>query len=146
MTDHVRKQIRVAAAAALDAAVEITATVYTSRVHSLATEKLPVILVYTTEEASERFAMGDSLQREVTLQVVGAVENTTGFDNDADELAAQIERALGVDATLGGLAKDLVLDATTIELVGDGDKPTGTVTLEYTAVYVTAASDPSNNL
>lgn len=143
---HVRQQIREAVANKLDAASEITAPVYKSRVHSLADVKLPAVLVYTTEESSERLSMDPELARECTLQIVAAVKNTGNFDDEADELSAQIERAMFSDRLLGGLAKELVLESTEIELVGDGDKPVGAVTLEYTVAYVTAISDPSVNL
>ena len=146
MTVHARNLIRDAVAQALTDAPAITQTVYPSRVRSIAPDSL---LVYTVDETSERDSMGPNggtLRRELTLQVVGIVAASADFDDLTDTLTADVEEVLGPDPTLGGLAKDLFLNTTEIELVGDGEKPVGTVTMGFIVEYVTTAADPSTTL
>lgn len=143
MSAHARQIIRDAVAATLAASPQIRAEVHASRVHSFAQDSLPVILVYTTEEASELLSMGGAMHRELTLLVIGAVAVTRNLDNDLDTLAAQVEAAIAADPSLEGKAKQTVLDRTAIEMTGEGDKRVGTVTLEFTVVYMTASADPA---
>lgn len=143
---HARTQIRKAVAAALANAQSVPATVYASRVHKLEPADVPYALVYTTEEASDRYSMDADLWREVTVRVVLVVRALDSFDDDADALAAAVESVLASDAVLAALVKSLVLRSTEIEYAGSQDVPVGTLTLEFNAAYATAASNPETLL
>lgn len=143
MTTHARQQIRDRVAAIIASHPAILAPVYASRVHTFAQEALPVLLVYTTEEGSERLSMGGAMHRDLTLLVIGAQAVTGGLDSDLDTLALQVETALSADTSLGIGVKETVLERTAIEMTGEGDYRVGTITLEFTVVYHTAANDPA---
>jgi hypothetical protein len=63
-----------------------------------------------------------------------------------DTIAEEIEAAMGVDETLNGLAEDLFLVATSIEINGDGEQPIGVLKLDYDVAYRTTISDPTTSL
>jgi hypothetical protein len=140
---HARQQIRDRVAAILAADAGVRCPVHASRVHTFEQDALPVLLVYTTEEGSEQLSMGGALHRELTLLVIAAQAVAEGLDAGLDTLAAQVETALAADVTFGIGVKHSVLERTAIEMTGEGDYRVGTVTLEFTVVYHTAANDPT---
>lgn len=148
MADHLRRQIRAAAVAALKSG---TAPPWGNRVHPsrrvpLAEADLPALCVYTTEEDSVLDA-GHNLRRGVSLVIEAVTQDNAALDDELDVLALAIEKALAADRTLGGLAYDAVLARTTIALqpVRDAQYRTGSAVLTYGVVYRTPVADPSIN-
>jgi hypothetical protein len=74
------------------------------------------------------------------------VKATSTVVDTLDTIAEEIEAAMGVDETLNGLAEDLFLVATSIEINGDGEQPIGVLKLDYDVAYRTTISDPTNSL
>jgi hypothetical protein len=74
------------------------------------------------------------------------VKATSTVVDTLDTIAEEIETAMGSDETLNGLAEDLFLVATSIEINGDGEQPIGVLKLDYDVVYRTTISDPTNSL
>lgn len=141
---HVRHQIRDHVATLLSATTELSGRVFASRVHPV--DNFPGALVYTLEETSEIVAAPFVLQRELSLEIVAYVKVSDTVDDDLDDLAAVIEAALAADPKLGGLAKTSFVNASAIELTGDGEKDVGTLTLTFVVVYMTAAATPQTAL
>jgi len=143
MTDHVRKQIRKAAVAALMDLPTTGARVFESRVYPLAEAQLPGLLVYTTVEDSGREDSATESMRDVTLLVQGVVRISDRIEDELDDLALEVEKALDALAE-GGLAKIYHgIQGTASDLAGeDVNKPHGTIALEFMYTYRTAKGAP----
>lgn len=144
---HQRKEIRLAVQAALVAADTAAETrVYASRMIPFRRIDLPAIAVYTLEESS---VDNDSAPRELTrtLQLVieAAVRATgTQIDDELDDLAEEIERAMHADETFGGKCGDSVLASTEMDLAEDGDRMIGILKLTYATTYYTYAPEDAD--
>jgi hypothetical protein len=136
---HLRQTIRETVKALLVAASTGAATrVFETRVVPWRTVELPAISVYTLDETSAHNNTAPrELTRELTLEIVAAVRATTDVDDQLDDLALQIERAMHRDWTLGNVVADSVLASTEIGVESSGDKPIGMVRLNYTITYRT---------
>ncbi len=147
MSDHVRKQIRKAAAAALIGLATTGSRVYESRVYPLNRAKLPGLLVFTTTEDSghDDSAMGDmELMRDVALQVHGVVRISENLEDEMDDIALEVERALDDLGTMDGLVKIYHgIQGTISTLAGEEvSKPHGAIALEFLYTYRTREGSP----
>lgn len=138
VANHIRRQIREAAAALVTGLTTTGARVYQSRVYPLQPAvNLPGLLVYTTEESADL----DSLtpprgsMRKLSLVIEGVARATADLDDTLDAIAKEVEIALAAAPTLSGLTKDNYLSTTEIALNGEGDIPTGSVKLTWTIEY-----------
>ena len=66
----------------------------------------------------------------------------TGVLDVLDDICAEVEFALNVDTTLGGLAVDVRLESTEINLAGGGELPVALVTMEWIVRYSVDRSNP----
>lgn len=149
MADHLRQQIRVAAAAAVTGLATTGSNVFLSRYYPLAAEHLPALCVYTIAEQSERMNSGPvrHLQRELDLVIEAVAEANDDLDNTLDAIAKEIETALRTAAAddLNALIYDFVLRETRIGLQPDktAKKPLGLCAMTFTVHYRTRESDPT---
>lgn len=145
---HRRQQIREAVAAALVAAGTVAGDrVYTTRMWPYRRAQLPALAVYSLEEPVDPESRATSprrLTRNLQLAVEGAVEATEGVDDDLDDLALEVERAMHADDTLGGLAGDVLLSSTELAVLEEGAKPVGLVRLVYEVTYNTYAPEAAD--
>jgi hypothetical protein len=58
------------------------------------------------------------------------------------ELPLEVEQLIAADPTLGGLVKDTMLDITTTQLSGDGEKPVAIVSLTFVILYSVKENAP----
>ena len=85
---HKRKQIRDRLKVILTGLPSTGANVFVSHKYPLNAAKLPGLLIYTDEEASEPGAMGRSLDRIVAAKIQGYVKPSAGaIDDDLDDIA-----------------------------------------------------------
>jgi hypothetical protein len=153
---HVRQQIRHTVCETLKIGAPLAQhRVLATRTRGMAADKLPCLLVYMTNEASE--AAGGrrpnvTLGRRCDLIVAGVAVGETAGDNPdgmakledrLDAMAAEIEAALAADPKIGGLAKDLELRSTTMSVLNSVDPPGGEVVLTYRITYETRETDPT---
>jgi hypothetical protein len=139
---HQRQLIREAAKAALVGKTGAGARVYETRVVPFKRLELPAIAVYTLEEnvdPASRSTAPRELKRTVDLAIEAAVKQGENIDDALDAIALEIERALHADETLGGAASDSILSSTEIDVLEDGDRLVGVVTLVYSVTYYTDA-------
>jgi hypothetical protein len=118
------------------------ARVYASRVKPLFDQFLPAILLYTQEETIEENQYdGDGfapLKRRLSVEIEAVAKGTETVDDELDEFAFQIERALeGWDIPFRG-ADILRLQKTESSIVMDGTKYYAVTRLSYTVTYRTA--------
>jgi hypothetical protein len=142
MADHVRKQIRDAAATVLGNLTTTSTRVYPSRVHELQDNELPGLRLYTQNEDIEPMTMGPSLMRNLELVVEACVKKSDTYDDDMDLVCKEVEVALAAAATLSGKCKDVILRRTEIEFDDKGEKPVGVARMTFNVVYMTTRAAP----
>lgn len=144
MSEHVRKQIRNAAKAALQGLPTTGDRVYISRVYPLQQSQLPGLLVYTPSEDSGREDSPTETMRDVQLQVHGLVRLTENLENELDDIAFEVEQALDELGNINGLCKIYHgIQGTISTLAGDEvDQPHGAIALEFLYTYRTRAGTP----
>lgn len=144
---HQRKVIRDAVVSSLIGATGAGARVYPTRTYPIDEASLPAICVYTLNETSEinSLGAGRSLRRSLDLIVEAIAKVNDTLDDVLDQLALEIEVALGSNFTLGGNAYSCVLDSTKITVRGEAEKETGSAVLGYSVSYRTPFNDPSIN-
>jgi hypothetical protein len=148
MPHHVRRRIRQAVATRLTNLATTGTRVFISRVYPLAESKLPGILIYTPQESSQvdSITKPRGLARGVNVVVEGVVESTGALDDDLDQIAVEVEQALGADPSLGGLVKDTRLSGTQIMHAGDGKKPVGAIRMTFEVIYRTPENNPTTTI
>lgn len=125
---HPRKLIRKAAQTALVGQTDALTRVYRTRFLPHMPDKLPALSVYTldtntregTEESGPRI-----LEHAVDLIVEIAadaapeesIDSDVQVDDTIDDLAAQVERVMGADVTIGGTCSDSWLAGSVLEEV-----------------------------
>lgn len=144
MADHVRNQIREAAAAALTGLATTGANVFQSRVYPLQDAELPGLRIYTDEESIEYDDAGidNVLERTLSLVVEACAKANTDLDDTLDLILKEVEIALAGAQTLGGLCKYVELESIANELSGEGEKVTGVGRFTFRVAYYTKQSTP----
>jgi Zn-dependent M28 family amino/carboxypeptidase len=149
---HVRQQIRAAVAAAVTGLATTGTRVFASRVYPVAEGELPCLLITTGDEQAEtaNLAWRSAQRRELGIEVVALAQAASGVENTLDTIAEEVETALYATqsaSTLAGLLlHPLRLDGIEVDLDGDGQRPTGALTLRLTATYETDAGVPGTAL
>lgn len=141
---HARQQIREALAAVVTGLATTGAAVFQSRMR--AQEALPCLLVTTLDESVERTGIGDELERDLEVAVIGVAKAAANVDDTLDTIAAEVETAIGPNNTLGGLVRGLELRSVSIEFDDELEQPVGTVRLTYRCTYFTTAGVPGTTL
>lgn len=113
--------------------------VYESKVYPV--DKLPAIIVYTPQEQVTEYST--SYPRTQIRQLTLLIEIYANIDPEPDRLSLAVEEILGVEHTLGGLAKDIALNSTEISFSAEGDKPLSISTLTYYITYSVKENSPN---
>lgn len=137
---HIREQIRNRFATLLGSLVG--GRVYTSRVYSV--DVLPAIGIFANQETSTQDPVlaAARLNREVDVIVEIAAEAISDVDATVDAIASSVEAAIAADPTMSGLAVDVYLTGTAMEIEDAGDIPLAFARLTYRAWYRTTAANP----
>ena len=111
--------------------------VYVNRLYPFIQQVSNGILIYTESEATEYLTMGRprSQERTLTLKVEIYGKSTTNLDNLIDDIALEIENALCIDPTRGGVATDTMIMNFDSDFNGDGDSPVGVGMLDVIVKY-----------
>lgn len=149
MPTHIRHQIRDRTASTV-AGLSTTGTrVYKGRTRALAADHAPSWLIYTRRETSDVDSQGDTkLVRGLTLMIEGRA-NASGasaaedVEDLLDLMSAEAEVAMVADPSLGGIAIEVTLQSTDIEVIAPGDLHEGRIVLQYRVVYRTREADPT---
>jgi len=140
---HVRKQIRDNIVTTLTGLSTTGSNVYRSRVYPLAAGKLSGLCIYTKNESVEYQTIHKPRGQFRTLEVVveGYAIATSNLDNTIDQISLEVEEALTVDLTRGGLAKDTIISSIEIDFQADGEKPVGICRISIMVEYRTMEND-----
>jgi hypothetical protein len=147
MANHLRRQIREAAASYLTGLSTTGSRVYQSRIQPLADSKLPCLLISSDKERVEAIDLitNPMTERRLELTVRGVAKASSNLDDTLDGIAKEVEVALNATVaanTLGGLVKGVMLDSIEVDFDGQGEKPVGFITMIFTATYYARASAP----
>ena len=146
MADHLRRQIREAAATLLTGLTTTGNRVYQSRVYALRDTDLPGLRIFTLNESVEANTIGAGparlQERTLTLSVEGCVKATSTYDDTLDAICKEVEVAIAGDNTLGGKCKWVQLTSTEIEMDGETEQPIAIVRLSFQVFYITALNAP----
>lgn len=142
---HVRQQIRDDIVTTLTGLATTGSRVYRSRVYPVADNKLPGLLIYTSSEEIETASLRPprTQMRALTVTVEMYVKAVSNFDTQVDTISQEVEEALAVDVTRGGLAKDTMIASFEVEYSGDGDQPVAVGRLSVQVNYATLENDAS---
>ncbi len=145
MADHLRKQIRKRATAALQNLATTGSRVFESRVYPLSKAKLPGLCIYTPAEASGREESPNESMRDLTLMVHGLVAISDKLEDELDGIALEVEIALDNEGEMNGLAKIYhgIQGTVTVMEADDTDQPYGAIDLEFLYTYRTRAGTPN---
>lgn len=145
MANHVRQQIREAAATLLTGLTTSGAKVYQNRLHPLPDANLPCLLVNTDSEDVEQMTIAATpdLERTLDLMVRCVAKATSNLDDTLDTMAAEVETVLGAASVMPTLIKSIVLAGIRIEMDDGKESPVGVATLNYRITYVTASNAPT---
>src|SRR5215470_12026067 len=129
---HTRKLIRDAVAALVTGLPTTANRVFIGRTRPLGAGHLPTLLIYTTEEQSDRPMEGNpgGLGRDLLLAIEGRTSTAMPPDDLLDAIAFEVEGQLR-DTNLDGLVFDTTLLRTTVDVIADGERHTGAIRLEY---------------
>jgi len=145
MADHLRKQIRDAAATTLTGLATTGTRVFASRVYPLQEADLPALRVDTNNEDvdSESIVVNRVLDRTVQLLVQACVKQNTAYNDTIDQIIKEVEVALSTLAaqTMAG-AKSVQLLRIEVVLAGEGEKPVAVATMLFAVPYHTALNAP----
>lgn len=145
---HPRSAIRAAVKAQLVARASLTALVpaervFLSRYRDLFAEKqLPAIRIYTHSEETDEDSWTSAPReyyRRLDCVIEGAIRvpssKSDQLDDMLDDLAWEIEKALGKDDTLNDTASDSNLARTAVEVDTDSEQVVGQITLVFRIDY-----------
>lgn len=144
---HPRQLIREAVQDLLSGETDAEDRVYKTRVVPYRESELPIVAIYMLEESVEQDKSSGELTRSADMVIEAIAEAIEGrVDDELDDIAQQIEDAIDVDLFMGGnLAEAAALDNTTLEVLEDGEKLLGLVTLTYKVVYRTLAAEDADD-
>jgi hypothetical protein len=146
MADHVRQQIRQAAASVLTGLTSTGPRVFKSRIYALDETELPALRIYTNNEDVEAtgntIGVGAILDRTLNLTVEAVAKANANLDDALDTMTKEVEMALAANYTLNGLVKSVDLTGIDIELSAEAEKPTGQATIKFRVNYFTDAGAP----
>lgn len=143
MPDHLRKQIRDAAAVALTGLATSGSRVFESRTHELQDTDLPGLRIYTNEESVVIGSLGASrlLERQLELVVECCSKKASSMDDELDAMIKEVEVALAANQGIGG-AKYVQLARIEIDMEGEAEKEVGVARMTFTVPYITALAAP----
>jgi hypothetical protein len=141
--NHLRRQIREAAAAALTGLGTTGANVFESRTHELQDINLPGLRIYTNDETVAIGSKGASrtLARELELVVEGCSKKSSGLDDELDAIVKEVEVAIAANQSIGG-AKYVQLRRIEIDMEGEAEKEVGVARMTFEVLYYAQIGTP----
>ena len=139
---HARQQIQDAMVTALQFAA--TVTVQAGRVWIYQPVELPIVGVYTNEEAdSLDEGTFDAIGRELALVCELVAEGTDGdtVNSTLNAMASEVETILGTQRQVLGIL-DCVPGAYAVEMSSESENVKGKAIMEFTVLYRTAIGSP----
>lgn len=144
MANHLRRQIREAAATLVTGLTTTSTRVFQMRVYPLQDAELPGLLVFTKDESSQRttFPRPSIFERTVELVIEGYAKANADLEDTLDGIAKEVEIAIAGDPGFSGKAKSSTLRSTEVEMQDGVESPIGMVRLVYDVTYFAREDTP----
>lgn len=135
----IRKEVRDAVESALGGLATTGANVFGSRVRPLKRDELPALNVLGGDEELERGDIStDAADRRMRPIVEATVARVDGYDDELDQVIAEVEAAIGADPTLGGVCADAFVASIGVEFSAAGDRPVAVATITLDVISYAA--------
>lgn len=150
---HVRQKLREAAASAVMGLSTTGPRVFENRTvieYGIPDAQLPCLIVYSEGESVDLAAAGRKQggarlqQREVDLKIVAVAKKGDDVEDLLDTIAEEVEGAVLVDRTLGGLARDTQLTGLQT-MFGTSQQTWGAIQLTFTTGVITREGEPDRH-
>lgn len=141
---HRRKKIRDAIVTLVTGLATTGVNVSTGRVYPLDTSRLPWLDVTTTQDDLDTVMISGapySVSRLLTVEIT-AREGGDVYIDTLDQIALEVEQALGTDVKLGGLISDMNLVSSSLTREAEIETPVGELVMEYSCRYDVGSIDP----
>lgn len=145
MADHLRKQIREAAAAALTGLTATGSRVFQSRARLLQAADLPCLRIFCDDEAIELKTMGPLRERERRLDLIveGCASANSDLDDTLDQIVKEVEIALDGNNSLGVGVKWIEPKEIRSEFIAQGSELViGCARMRFEVLYYSAKGSP----
>jgi hypothetical protein len=144
MANHIRRQLREAVAAAVTGLTTTGANVFQWPAYALQDANLPALRVSATDSSSqvESIHAPALISRIVEVIVEGVAKANADLDDTLDDIAKEVESALGPGVTVSSKTVQLGYTGCEIEVSGDGEKPTGTIRMRFETTLYNLANAP----
>ena len=143
MANHLRRQIRDAAAGYLTGLTTTGMHIATGRVYPVQDSELPALRVYTNEQAVEQETINANPVEGSVLQLVveAIAKATSGTDDILDGIAKEVQVALAAQQTLAGV-KNVLLRSIEPDRYGEGEQELGILRLTFEVAFKSAQNAP----
>ena len=145
---HKAERILAAVVTKLTGLTTTGTNVFRGRVYDLPDTSLPALLIF--QGADRPLSDGGSssfrfLDGELSVRVEAVVKTSaTQLDTLLNQIRKEVTIALQADVTQGlNFVMDTTEGTADVELNGEGDKPTGTLKMEWSILYRRLRTDPS---
>lgn len=147
MADHVRTQLRNAAATRVTGLTTTSTRVHPFRVDPLQLTELPALSVWTPNEQAtvQTIHAPITYEREVEIRIsaVMAAVGVGNVDDALDGICKEVEAALGTALSVGSPAKSVLLQYRGVELDYErGEKTVGVAEMSFTGKIYSAGNAP----
>lgn len=140
---HVRKQLRDAAIVAINVGVPALAgRVEKVRGYARNAARLPSCEISTPSEQAAGVSMDGVVERQIELTAVLHVAGSEDVEDICDGLAVSIETAMLGSSTVLSLVKEITLEATSFEMVGEAEQRVARMEMSWGVVVHTSEADP----
>ena len=147
MADHLRTQIRDALVTLFTGLTTTGSNVFTNFIRPLEDAELPGLSLGFPEEeiavsSGQKTVKKRKTFRTLTYPIVGRAKQTGDIENTLNNIAKEVEAAWATDRLLGGLLNASELSSIEMEILPEGEKPIGMVTITFTLVYSCVEGSP----
>jgi hypothetical protein len=143
MADHVRKQVRDAAAEALKGLPTTGQRVYENRLHDLQDSELPALRVFTDSEQIEIAAKGTARERRHILALIieCCSKKSAGMDDELDAMIKEVIVRLDENQDIADV-KFLEPRTVDIDMDGEAEKEIGVARITFEVPFYTSQGAP----
>ena len=141
---HIRTELRDAVATTITGLASTGSRVYKTRIYPLEEAKLPCLAVYVKSEQIEQSTIGNQKKkRSIEIVIDCAALANANLDSTLDTICGNVETAMALNKNLNGLALEVLLERTEIDIDGSGEKPVGIAQMTYRAIAFQNLPDPA---
>lgn len=143
MANHLHKQIRDALVTKLTGLATSGSRVYANRLHPLADNLSPTLLVTLDEEKAEPDTIHApmALDRTITAVVTAVAKAASGLDDTLDQMSKEVEVALAAGITVGSATLYPLYTGMSFD-DEQGDKPVGAKRMTFSIPYTAMSNAP----